>query len=141
MKVLFLDCDGVLNSELWFTKTIDALSTDPVAVARLHRILQMTDAAVVLSSTWRLVPDLVEQLKALIPIIDLTPRLDGNGCRCDEIRLWLKDHPDVTEYAILDDDPDAGYGMESHFVQTDWHVGMTAEDADKVIAILNAKDH
>ena len=77
MKVLFLDIDGVLNSENWFgyrlyciknnmfNEVINFVNTnderikyklsmiDDRAIANLNRIIEETDCKVLLSSSWR----------------------------------------------------------------------------------------
>jgi hypothetical protein len=62
MVVLFLDIDGVLNSDRYFDirspepsagQAIGAWDIDPVAVQRLNRVVEATGAIVVLSSDWR----------------------------------------------------------------------------------------
>jgi hypothetical protein len=42
----------------------------------------------------------------------------------------------VSHYAILDDVPDMLSEQQSHFVQTDPRVGITKDDADRIIQIL-----
>lgn len=57
MKVIFLDIDGVLNT--WsFIANLPASASyqdaiDPEAVARLNRIVEVSGAKVVISSSWR----------------------------------------------------------------------------------------
>lgn len=78
MKVIFLDIDGVLNSQCWYQKRmdIDKLATDidsqypmyefdPEAVLRLNSIIEKTDAKVVISSTWR-IGRTVKQLQTIL---------------------------------------------------------------------------
>lgn len=143
MKALFLDIDGVLNSQTWteanYARGGNLLDLDPEAVRRVLNVLAATDAKLVLSSTWRLSRTLVKQLLDVgLPIFDSTPRADAFDCRSDEITAWLKSHPDVTTFAIVDDDPDAGYGeLAPYFVQTNCAFGLTDEPANALIAILN----
>ena len=75
MKLIFLDIDGVLNSHDYFLKRysetgkmqggIRPESIDPDALRRLERILEETDAKIIVSSTWRL-GQTVEQLQDLL---------------------------------------------------------------------------
>lgn len=56
-KIIFLDFDGVLNSQLWYIRTkgnreIDDLDTE--AIGFLNTLIKNTGAKVVVSSTWRL---------------------------------------------------------------------------------------
>lgn len=147
MKALFLDVDGVLNSEQWFTSVtptdddyLGLRSLDPAAVRRLLRVLNATGAIVVLSSTWRLVDDYIITLQAAgIPISDITPRIASNN-RGYEIASWfrLPDRHEIDKFAIVDDDADAGdHGLRPWLVQTKWECGLTDADADALIAMLS----
>ena len=56
MKVIFLDIDGVLNSEEYYESFPDGEfipPIDPVCVERLKRIVDRTGAKLILSSSWR----------------------------------------------------------------------------------------
>lgn len=140
-KALFLDVDGVLNSEEWFSNPGRSnLDLDPAAVALVLDVLENTGALLVLSSTWRLVDLCVEALcKRGLPIADKTPRIDTNN-RGEEIRAWLTVHPNVTQFAILDDDDDAGdCGLREHFIQTSWKTGIQVEHAVQAIRLLGVQ--
>lgn len=67
-------------------------------------------------------------------ITDVTPRF--NGKRGEEIQYWLKQHPEVTSWCIIDDDSDMLDNQLLNFVRTDGMIGMTLVDAEKVIEIL-----
>ena len=56
MKVIFLDVDGVLNDQMWLHLLMDS-EIDEVRVARLAEIVKATDAKIVLSSSWRVLVD------------------------------------------------------------------------------------
>lgn len=138
-RVLFLDVDGVLNSERWFAQEMrgNLLELDPAAVGMVQAIVHATGAEIVLSSTWRLVPDLRQQIQAVLPHTERTPRGSAFDRRSQEIRAWLDAHPDVTAFAILDDDADAGYdGLDAHFVQTDPKEGIRSADVVRVVKLL-----
>jgi hypothetical protein len=142
MKVVFLDVDGVLNNfDLIRTNGFDYIDGD--MVRRLGLVISQTQAYIVLSSYWRLSPKdrvLVDQaLKEWGMFIhDRTPHVPGP--RYVEISQWLGENPEVGHYAILDDDEDAGVGMETSFFQTDPEIGITFEIAKKVIAHLNGEE-
>ena len=59
MKVIFLDVDGVLNSNDWLenNRVRKENSVNPEKVKLLAEIVQNTNAEVVLSSTWRYIPE------------------------------------------------------------------------------------
>ena len=112
MKIIFLDFDGVLNSENWMVSRFkkfdnDDIATqypfyeiDPDAVENLNRIIELTGAKVVVSSTWRHGRN-PEELSNILKfhnfkgeIIDVTPSLNIKGYtvpRGCEIDFWLKE--------------------------------------------------
>lgn len=134
MKVLFLDIDGVLNS--YTTKERFGLF---VGVDRrlLQRFLlwKPESVSVVLSSSWRNHDYHCEHLNELgVTWIDKTPHLWGHD-RGDEITKWLRTHPEVTHYAILDDNYEFSDHLD-HFVRTNEETGLTEENLIKVSQIL-----
>lgn len=142
MKVLFLDVDGVLNGA--YTRERNPAGTtgiDPRMALRLRRILETARPNVVISSTWRTSPRLVdhlwdrigEDLKSLW--IGNTPRHVPTGReRGHEIQAWLDASPDrVSRMVILDDDGDMVH-LTHHLHQTDCFYGLTDADVDAVIA-------
>ena len=148
MNVIFLDIDGVLNNDL-----CQRASNEPICpenVAQFNRIVRATKASIVLSSSWRLMIGHSNQYKTLSDlqrylrvkgvqgtIIDTTPDLTGqNKVRGQEISKWLKEHPEVAEYIILDDVTDL-FMPSQRTVSTDGMKGLTASDADKAIQLLS----
>jgi len=140
MKVLFLDIDGVLNCQTTPGSTFRKLS--PVLIERLDRVLDATNAQVVLSSTWRFAG--VESVQKTLreagmrnwaKIIDGTPRDLGDVIRGREIGAWLTKHPEVKQFAIVDDDWDMG-SLLHRLVHTDWVHGLTEKDAAELIRML-----
>ena len=118
---------------------------DPICVARLKRILDATDAKIVLSSAWRMFGK--EEFRRVwlernMPseIIDFTPKTPS-GQRGREIGIWLNDHKDEVEsFVIIDDDV---FDMDvNHFdfvVQTTWDNGLTDGNVEHAIRVLNTK--
>lgn len=133
MRILFLDIDGVLNS----TRTAIANRGyphdfspecrpmfDEVAVSLIRGLCAAGDVKVCVSSAWRIGRTHEEIGRGLdLPTIGMTPSLPG--CRGLEIGAWLREHPEVTHYAIVDDDADMLPEQESCFVKTDGHEGLT----------------
>lgn len=137
MKVLFLDVDGVLNDKL--TPVMDGWPLDSHKVFLIHRLLEATDAKVVLSSAWRHSELGVEKIKeALFPheLLDTTSRTSRELIRGEVIKEWLMAHPEVERYAILDDDDDMLNSQMPNFFQTSWEEGLTEEIATLVYAHL-----
>ena len=109
MTIIFLDIDGVLNSNLWYYKRMSQniekdypLSEfDPDAIKRLNKILLETGAKIVVSSSWRsghtneTMQKLLTDVGVIGEVVGLTPSFRGmitdyttpRGC---EIDWWLK---------------------------------------------------
>lgn len=152
MKILFLDVDGVLNHRAIYQPGNSA-PLCPHAIERLHQVVAATGCSVVLSSTWRKEPRLVERLRgegvlqAAHPDYrtkDRAPsRMRGSpflagGLRGKEIAEWLSRHPEVARFAIVDDDADFLHGQMAYFVQTNFDTGLQNDHVERLVAILNA---
>lgn len=136
MKVLFLDIDGVCNCEESFKFQYRGFTgIDPNMAFLVGKIVLYTDCEVVLSSSWRHSPESVKEVEAqVVKLLGVTPD-SAEGFRGDEVKAWLAEHPEVTRYAILDDDGD--FYPDQNLFQTTWKTGITEEIADKVIHFLN----
>jgi HAD domain in Swiss Army Knife RNA repair proteins len=111
MKIIFSDVDGVLNTRRTPNPRKFPYVADPKLVARLHAVLERTGAQIVLTSTWRYDPaGLFSARHCGIPFIDITPDLPKEPRR-NEILAWLRDHPGVTRFAVLDDEDDELDGL------------------------------
>ena len=111
MKVIFLDVDGVLNSDQYFDKTknldiqgIEA-DIDIKKIELLKKAINETRARVVLSSSWRYTRN-GQQLKELLSnygiSVDTTPFIQNK--RGLEIKQWLAENQNVEDFVILDDE-------------------------------------
>lgn len=119
MKVIFLDVDGVLNSDEYFDK-IKGLNivgieneVDVSKIKLLKKAIQETGAKVVISSSWRYKRNgqYLEQLLIKNGIFPAkTPFLKNQ--RGLEIRQWLKEHPDIEDFVIIDDEIFDSYDEE-----------------------------
>ncbi len=162
MKVIFLDIDGVLNSQAWgkYGHGLDpsdggkcsqeTLKWDPAAVANLRQIVAETGAQIVVSSSWRGYRDkAVENWQRMfacygwpdVPVIGETPDLNRmvNGIyvskiRGDECAAWMALHPEVTHYVCIDDDADFLPGQSCVFTDHRW--GLTSLEARQAIRLL-----
>ena len=106
MKVIFLDIDGVLNCKKTPNPRKFPYVVDKRLLVRFKRLLEKTGAKVVLSSTWRYDPaGLFSAKHWSIPFIDITPDMPKRPRR-DEILAWLKKHPRVTRFVVIDDEDD-----------------------------------
>jgi len=159
-RVLFLDVDGVLNNEGVFSdRRFGFLPIDNLCVERLHRVVRETECSIVLSSAWRGSDWHERKLEAEfvfecyfgeLPHAERinvrhedgsTKRLSGadyNG-RGSEIAEWLSRHPEVKQYAIVDDDGDMLPDQMERFVQTTFETGLSNQHADQLIATLRAR--
>jgi hypothetical protein len=151
VKVLFLDIDGVLNSR----RSVVAFNGYPhsfegkdrerfdwVAVGLIRALCQETGTAIVLSSSWRILHSVHECANGLdLPIFYRTPSL--SKCRGAEIAEWLSEHPEVTAYAIVDDDSDMLPEQKQYFVQTTEKNGLTIEnwaDLKRILGVATNMD-
>lgn len=144
MKIIFLDIDGVLNCNDDFKGRKTSKVLNKLMIERLHKIIEKTAAKVVLSSTWRLHKTHLSYLrrngvKYVDKTIDLGfPPSERRGKRGAEIDHWLGEHPHVKKFVILDDYDDMSYEHTSVFVQTNEFEGLTDEQVEKAIEILNS---
>jgi HAD domain in Swiss Army Knife RNA repair proteins len=106
MKVVFLDIDGVLNCEKTRNPRGLPYIAEPKLVARFKHLLKQTRAKAVLSSTWRYDPaGLFSAKRWGIPFVSVTPDMPKRPRR-DEILAWLRKHPSIKRFAVIDDEDD-----------------------------------
>lgn len=136
LKILFLDIDGVANCAKTTQRHRGFIGIDPYMAFLIGKIQLDTDCQFVLSSSWRFFNDdgIKEIEKQIAKMFDVTPD-STTGFRGDEIIAWLKNHPEVTKYAILDDNSD--FYPDQPLFKTEWETGITPEIAAKVIKYLN----
>ena len=144
-RIIFLDVDGVLNNGSWamemYDKGIRTYRDDILyepALERLKRIVDATNAHIVVSSSWRQIPTAYGHLKDWLEkfgmtIWDKTPYV--GGCRGDDITAWFNRNLGEWTYVILDDDDDMDGHMD-HLVQTDFDVGLIDGDCERAISLL-----
>jgi HAD domain in Swiss Army Knife RNA repair proteins len=134
MKIIFSDIDGVLNCRRTPNPRKFPYIAEPRLVARLHAVLERTKAQIVLTSTWRYDPAGLFSAKHWgIPFIDITPDLPKEP-RSNEILAWLRDHPGVTRFVVLDDEDDALDGLP--LFQPSAVTGLTEEMAQGLVDYL-----
>lgn len=161
-KVLFLDIDGVLNSNFWNDnhqrEISDGILIDEKKIKLLAYLVKKTNSKIILHSGWRtwfdseLKPLRIEA-KRLIELLEredlhidgLTPDLTTEEIRktkkfslvkADEILLWLKSHNDVSGWVVLDDLDLHNVQVAQHQVKPDQTAGLTVEDVEKAVKIL-----
>lgn len=158
MKIIFLDFDGVLNCpEDWIemkefghpcNKGTDVISRQKLAL--LKRLIEETGAKIVVSSTWRKHYSIRELRNMFvergweIPISTFYGMTNPDSSyrkRGDDVDEFLKDHPEVSRYVILDDQPVFHVYQKEFFVHCNQMHGMSYEDMRDAIEILNEKPY
>lgn len=162
MKVIFLDIDGVLNSQETFRKKYQlykktgklSLEIDNEMLENLQKVVTETSAKVVLTSCWRnhfinLKNNIVAKtekgsrlLKLFedynINVYDLTPYKNAN--RETEILMWL-DNYNPESFAIIDNDYSYFDELLPYVIKTnstgDYDLGLTYNKACESIKLLN----
>jgi hypothetical protein len=137
MKIIFLDIDGVLNCDHTPNPRNFPYVVDKKLLARLNRLLKRTKAKVVLSSSWRCDPvGLLAAKHWRVPFMDVCPDKPKSP-RGKEMLKWLADHPQVTRFAIIDDEDD---GLDDlPLFQPSSKTGITAEIANGIERYLKGE--
>lgn len=144
-KYLFLDIDGVLNHDEWFESdgyrknraNWQISMFDPVCVERVNKILDVTGARLVVSSSWRSMTDLEDIFAGVglpttfwrTPHADMLNYKDDTDLysrdydnpkwwRGSEIDYWLDRYDPGSNYVIIDDDCDMLPHQMEYFIQT-----------------------
>jgi hypothetical protein len=137
MKVIFLDIDGVLNCKKTPNPRKLPYIVDPKLLECFEGILDRTGAKAVLSSTWRYDPAGLFSAKHWgVPFVDVTPDMPTQPRR-NEVLAWLKEHPDVERYAVIDDEDDELDDLP--LFQPSAKTGLTSEIATGVADYLEGK--
>lgn len=151
MKAIFLDVDGVLNSDEYFDSVSDSdddsieNEIDMDKIKLLKEAVDLTDAQVVLSSSWRYTRKAQSLRELLIEngiVTDVDPFLQNK--RGLEIKSWLKNNPDVDDFVILDDEVFDSYDdfLLSKLIKTSdsngkgFGRGLLPKDVDKIVKQL-----
>ncbi len=162
-KIIFLDFDGVLNTEHYQGllryqgepwQDEHGAFFDPNAVKQLRRIIDATGADIVIESSWKYLGlDAMKELWKVrnLPgrVIDITPssvsdeyllkNLDATMIHCKgmEIASWLSEQAEDIRYAIIDDEYVILDSQLPHFILTNPYEGITEEQTNRAISILN----
>ena len=167
-KIIFLDFDGVLNTENYnlvlkrkgkICQDEYGALFDPNAVKQLKSIIDATNADIVVESSWKYhgldaMKELWEVRNLPGRVIDITPssvsdeylsnvnldNLDASMLHCKglEISSWLSEKGQSnTRYVIIDDEYVILDSQLPHFILTNSYEGITEEQANQAISILN----
>jgi len=143
-RAIFLDIDGVLvlassllqSRKLWFNHTACPFVKDCVDV--LNRIIEITDAEIVLTSSWRLEYDwkVIGEIFAFNGVkkepIAMTENF-GFWIRSKEIEHFLRENK-VIQFVILDDTKI--FNFDEHFIQINPNKGLTKRRIKRILQIL-----
>jgi hypothetical protein len=134
MKAIFLDIDGVLNCDETPNDRNFPYIVDNRLLIKFSELVRATEATVVLSSTWRVDPiGLLAAKYYNVPFDDICPDMPG-APRCEELTSWLRAHPEITRYVVLDDDDDCL--DELPLFQPSAKTGLTPEMAEGIQEFL-----
>lgn len=155
VKYIFLDFDGVLNTEQYQAQlAIEGKPTkdeygplfDPKAVARLAKIVEASKAEIYIISSWG---DVLGKDK----IIEMWEKRGLPGevrvvfvpdDKCDSKAQWVRECLDrkiFLPYVILDDESVFFPEQEKHFLKVNPVIGITKEIAEWSIEELNSLDN
>lgn len=146
-KIIFLDIDGVLNySGCKENAPSSALGVSKEKIKLLKKIIDATGAKVVLSSTWRLDDGtkdyeyLIQRLREEnVEIFGKTTDIYWSK-RGLEIEGWIENEDNIDGFVVLDDIEFSDFyrnKIKDHIVIIDYNVGLTEEDVERAIEILN----
>ena len=150
MKVIFLDFDGVLNCEKYIQSCEEnGVIIDPAKMLLLKKLINATEAEIVLTTSWREHWDkhiskcdnigikINEIFKKYdLEIFDKTTKLKSS--REAEIKDWLNKNIEVGDFVVLDDAFLSADYLDGHFVKTsNYFGGLDKNDVKKAIEILN----
>lgn len=164
-RVIFLDIDGVLNSNFGNDQPQKEISdgtfVDEEKIELFALLVKKTNAKIILHSGWRFWFDSkfkplckeAENLSELLnknglQIDGFTPDLTTEEIRktkkfslvkADEILSWLNVHENITEWVVLDDLDLHNAQIKQHQVKPDPTVGLTSENIRQAEEILTAQ--
>lgn len=145
MKILFLDIDGVLN--LIPKSSNDGKFYKPAMINLEYLLNKVPDLRIVVSSAWRHngLDSVRETLKynGVDPrrVIDITgdeKSTDNRDHRGYQVECWLKRHPEITHFAIVDDRTDF-VPLKHKLVKTSSYEGLTQAKVEKILSVLEER--
>lgn len=141
MNIIFLDVDGVLNS----AKELSEGPFSKISLNVLKRIVDETNAKIVVISSWRLLEfsrkillSELEKYHLKESVIGMTPHLTSN--REEEIMTYLKSNEfSNLNFIILDDQVIEYQDLEEHVIKIDPYFGLNEEHLETCIHLLTSK--
>ncbi len=164
MKIIFLDIDGVLATSDTYSEAGSGLDDHALiskdCINALNKLVEQTDAKVVITSAWRYGRD-TEYFQLLLSdrgfvgeVIDMTPKWnqykDNIGIkttgdldffwqheRGNEINMWLRNKNKIKSFIIIDDESSDIYPLfPNHLLVTSMEQGFGKEHVNEAIKIL-----
>lgn len=133
MNIIFLDVDRVLNS----AKELSEGPFSKISLSVLKRIVDETNAKIVVISSWRLLEFsrkiLLSELEKYHKesVIGMTPHLTSNR---EEIMTYLKSNEfSNLNFIILDDQVIEYQDLEEHVIKIDPYFGLNEEHLETCI--------
>lgn len=172
MKIIFLDIDGVLNTINTFRLRKEEykktgkyiLAIDECRVGYLKRIIDESEAKIVLTSAWRrdfikkenkiiAVEENAKKLQELflkydIEIYDIVSVDYGDRNREQQIKEWLEKRDDIDNYIIIDDELCTYKDLANRVIKTKFMnsniedetgLGLSENHIDIAIKLLKSK--
>lgn len=152
MKILFLDFDGVLNTQDYRDVHGDSgAGIDKSRMPLVKKLVDRTNAKIVLITSLReywdknsakcdFYGEVINSVFAEygLEVYDKTPVSDS-GKREDEILQWIVDNPAIKNYVVIDDGFLTAKFLVGHVVQPSDRDGLEEEHIEKAIVILNKR--
>lgn len=157
-RVLFLDIDGPMipyRAKYLPTQTAVMTKFDPIAVAMINNLCEeFKDLKIVLHTSWVYINGGEETLNHCVQqginleyFYEPEPYVkDDIHWRYNRIAEWLKRHPEITGYVVVDDTPyEADFAGEyehpqelnSRIVLIDYNDGITMRKLEEIWEVIN----
>lgn len=156
MKIIFLDFDGVMDTS-YYDHILSKEGKpgndeygavfDPYCIRNLKRIIEETEADIVVSSSWKYLMSYQDFLNMWkdrgLPgfITDVTPNPVDRRKRGDEIDAWIEECKTECQYVIIDDLEANNFNEHQipRLLIVNPFFGLDEETAERAIQILNAE--
>ena len=158
-KILFLDIDGVVNSNFFYSnRWIEKFKEYVFEPEKIELLNQLEGASVVVSSSWGpnggKTTEEFNEAGLKLPILGYTKKIHWQypwACRGNEIEEWIRNtygglgtmfaydkewESEDYNYVIFDDDADMLLGQLNHFIHVNPETGLTQADIDRAKEIL-----
>ena len=122
MKVIFVDVDGLLNSDDFIDSVKGSQDIDIKTIRLLKNAVNETGAKIVMDTSFRYTKSFLKVQEMLLQngiLFDKTPFIDNE--RGKEIKQYLAEHKDIEDYILLDDVifPDFDDELLEHLIKMD----------------------